>query len=81
MCQVTKTMETAMTKTPNRNQPVEVDQQWLTPKEICAQLQIPEQTFYQWRAKHVGPHAYRIGRHLRIRQSDFVAWLSLHAEP
>ncbi|WP_181037312.1 hypothetical protein [Arthrobacter sp. 4R501] len=28
----------------------------------------------------VTPPAYRIGRHLRIRHSDFVAWLSLHAE-
>ena len=53
--------ETPMTTTPERKQPLPVDEHWLTPKEICAQLQIPEQTFYQWRAKHVGPPAYRIG--------------------
>lgn len=72
--------EAPMTPTPERNQSPVVDGLWLTPKEICAQLQIPEQTFCQWRAKHVGPRAYRIGRHLRISHADFVEWLSLHTE-
>jgi excisionase family DNA binding protein len=75
------TTETLMTSLPERSHNTEAaDETWLTPKEICAQLQIPEQTFYQRRAKHVGPRAYRIGRHLRINRSDFVAWLALHAE-
>ena len=52
------------------------DEQWLTPKEICRLLQIPEQTFYQWRVKHGGPRAHRIGRHLRISRSDFNTWLA-----
>jgi excisionase family DNA binding protein len=56
------------------------DEQWLTPKDICTQLQIPEQTFYQWRVKHLGPRAYRIGRHLRISRSDFNLWLSSRLE-
>lgn len=55
--------------------------EWLTPKEICTLLQIPEQTFYQWRSRGVGPHAYRIGKHLRISQTDFEAWLSLRSDP
>ncbi len=53
---------------------------WLSPKDICAQLHIPEQTFYQWRVKSLGPRAYRIGRHLRISRSDYEAWLSLRLE-
>jgi excisionase family DNA binding protein len=61
--------------------PDTADEQWLTPKEICAQLQIPEQTFYQWRVKHTGPKAHRIGRHLRISRRDFDAWLSARLEP
>ena len=52
------------------------EEQWLTPKEICHLLQIPEQTFYQWRVKHAGPRAHRIGRHLRISRSDFNEWLA-----
>jgi excisionase family DNA binding protein len=75
------TTETQMTSLPKRSRSIDTtDETWLTPKEICALLQIPEQTFYQWRAKHVGPRAYRIGRHLRISRSDFVDWLALHAE-
>lgn len=55
--------------------------EWLTPQEICQQLQIPLQTFYQWRARGVGPHAYRIGKHLRVSQSDYETWLSLQSDP
>ena len=57
------------------------EDQWLTPKDICNQLHIPEQTFYQWRVKHLGPRAYRIGRHLRISRADFNAWLASRLEP
>ncbi|WP_050055748.1 helix-turn-helix domain-containing protein [Pseudarthrobacter siccitolerans] len=71
-----------MTTTPERSGgPGAAEQEWLTPKEICAQLQIPEQTFYQWRVKHVGPKAHRIGKHLRISRRDFEAWLSARLEP
>ena len=71
-----------MTTTPERSGGTgETERQWLTPKEICAQLQIPEQTFYQWRVKHSGPKAHRIGKHLRISRRDFEAWLSARLEP
>lgn len=71
-----------MTTTPERSDGTgAAEQQWLTPKEICAQLQIPEQTFYQWRVKHSGPKAHRIGKHLRISRRDFEAWLSARLEP
>nr|WP_113719343.1 helix-turn-helix domain-containing protein [Arthrobacter dokdonellae] len=53
----------------------------MSPKEICHELQIPEQTFYQWRSRGVGPHAYRIGRHLRITRSDLDAWLAQRSDP
>jgi len=59
----------------------EPEDRWLTPKEICSQLHIPEQTFYQWRVKHMGPRAYRIGRHLRINRVDFDIWLASRLEP
>lgn len=71
-----------MTTMPERSGGTDAaEQQWLTPKEICAQLQIPEQTFYQWRVKHAGPKAHRIGKHLRINRQDFEAWLSARLEP
>lgn len=55
--------------------------EWMSPTEICNELEIPLQTFYQWRAKGIGPHAYRIGRHLRISRADFEDWLSLRSDP
>ncbi len=59
----------------------EAEELWLTPKDICNQLHIPEQTFYQWRVKHLGPRAYRIGRHLRISRDDYDAWVASRLEP
>ncbi|MBT2515462.1 AlpA family transcriptional regulator [Arthrobacter sp. ISL-30] len=50
-----------MNNTPELSTAQAAEEEWLTPKEICAQLRIPEQTFYQWRVKHLGPRAYRIG--------------------
>lgn len=55
--------------------------EWLTPTEICHELQIPLQTFYQWRSRGVGPDAYRIGKHLRVSKADFEAWLLLRSDP
>ncbi|WP_320536158.1 helix-turn-helix domain-containing protein [Pseudarthrobacter sp. IC2-21] len=70
-----------MTTTPESSSTADpADEQWLTPKDICTQLQIPEQTFYQWRVKHLGPRAYRIGRHLRISRADYDSWLSSRLE-
>ena len=53
---------------------------WLSPSDICQELQIPLQTFYQWRSKRIGPPAYRFGRHLRIHRHDFDVWLLTHAD-
>ncbi|MCU6479781.1 MULTISPECIES: helix-turn-helix domain-containing protein [unclassified Arthrobacter] len=53
---------------------------WLSPTDICHELQIPLQTFYQWRVKGIGPRAYRFGRHLRIDRRDFDEWLQSHVE-
>ncbi|MDQ0211526.1 helix-turn-helix domain-containing protein [Arthrobacter bambusae] len=70
-----------MTTTPDHRSAADTaDEQWLTPKEICTHLQIPERTFYQWRVKHVGPRAYRIIRHLRISRNEFNSWLSSRME-
>lgn len=69
-----------MTMRPENITATDLSDQWLSPKEICTQLQIPEQTFYQWRVKHQGPPAYRIGSHLRIRKTDFDRWLACRAD-
>lgn len=53
---------------------------WLSPQEVCDELRIPKQTFYQWRARHVAPPAYRFGKLLRIDRAEFEKWLADHAE-
>lgn len=53
---------------------------WLSPQEVCDELRIPKQTFYQWRARHVAPPAYSFGKLLRIDRTEFEEWLSDHAE-
>lgn len=51
-----------------------LDPLW-TVKDVAAYLSVPVQTIYDWRWKHEGPPAFRIGRHLRFRESDVFAWL------
>ncbi|WP_113719018.1 AAA family ATPase [Arthrobacter dokdonensis] len=53
---------------------------WLSPRDFCNILHIPEQTFYQWRVNHQGPRAHKVGRHVRIIRSDFETWVSEHLE-
>jgi excisionase family DNA binding protein len=55
-------------------------EEWLSPTEICRELQIPLPTFYQWRSRGIGPHAYKIGRHVRVSRTDLDAWISLQSE-
>lgn len=54
--------------------------EWLSPTEICRELQIPLPTFYQWRSRGIGPHAYKIGRHVRVSRADLEAWIALRSE-
>jgi excisionase family DNA binding protein len=53
----------------------------LTVQELAELLQVPAKTIYTWRYKGVGPQAVRIGRHLRFRAEDVVAWLDAQVGP
>jgi hypothetical protein len=50
------------------------DRLW-TVEETSAWLRVPVATLYQWRTRHLGPPAYRVGRHLRYDPADVRAWL------
>lgn len=43
-------------------------------EEVSTYLGVPIRTLYQWRTKNYGPPGERVGRHLRYRASDVVAW-------
>lgn len=51
-----------------------LDPLW-TPRQVADYLGIPVQTLYDWRCKGQGPRAFKIGKHLRYRESDVLAWL------
>lgn len=52
----------------------------LTVKELADLLQIPTKTIYTWRYKGIGPPAVPMGRYLRFRAEDVVAWLDARAD-
>jgi excisionase family DNA binding protein len=43
--------------------------------EVARRLDIPKTTLYGWRYKGTGPRGYRVGKHLRYRWSEVLAWL------
>jgi excisionase family DNA binding protein len=50
--------------------------EWLTVKEVCAELKISSRTFYRWRALGTGPRSKRVaGGGVRVRRSWLDEWL------
>lgn len=47
----------------------------MTLTELCRELGISESTAYYWRQIGKGPKGARIGKALRYRRSDVVAWV------
>ncbi len=47
----------------------------LSTDEVARLLVVPVTTLYTWRYKGTGPKAYRVGKHLRYRLADVIAWL------
>ena len=47
----------------------------LSLKELALQLHVSVQTLYDLRSQGRGPTGFRVGRHLRFRQSEIEAWL------
>ena len=46
----------------------------LSTEEVARILVVPVTTLYTWRYKGTGPKAFRVGKHLRYRFSDVIAW-------
>jgi predicted DNA-binding transcriptional regulator AlpA len=55
------------------------DNEWISPSELAAMFQVPVKTVYAWNYVGSGPPSYRIGRHVRYRRSEAVAWAEAHA--
>lgn len=49
----------------------------LTLAEVCDELQVSRSTFYEWRAKRIGPKVVKLPNgQLRVRRSDLDKWLT-----
>lgn len=46
---------------------------WTT-EETAIFLGVPKATLYRWRYLGIGPHAGRVGRHLRYDPAEVMAW-------
>lgn len=53
----------------------------LTLDEVAEYLNIPIGTLYQWRSRGEAPRGIRVGRHVRVRESELQKWLDDHADP
>ena len=53
----------------------------LSAQELADYLEIPLATLYTRRYRNEGPRGFRVGRHLRYRQTDVVAWINSQLEP
>lgn len=51
-----------------------------TPEQVSEYLGVPITTLHQWRYKHTGPKACKVGRHLRYRWADVEKWLDEQAK-
>lgn len=53
----------------------------LTVGEVCAELQIAQSTFYEWRTKGTAPRCIKLPNgQLRVRRADLEAWLDAREE-
>ena len=46
----------------------------LTPGDLAEREGVPLKTVYQWNSEGTGPRYLKIGRHVRYRLADVIAW-------
>jgi excisionase family DNA binding protein len=57
------------------SEPVASEERLWTVPELARFLGVPVATVYKWRTTGDGPPGLRIGRHLRYREREVLAWL------
>lgn len=53
----------------------------LTLQEVADYLGVPLATLYQWRHRGEGPRGIKVGRHVRVRESELERYLVAQADP
>lgn len=52
----------------------------LTIEQVADWLGVPKGTLYQWRSRHQGPRAIKVGGGLRYRRNEVDAYLDRHTD-
>ena len=60
--------------------PMERLDELFSPQDLAGYLDVPVKTVYGWRHRGLGPAGFRVGRHLRYRQSDVKKWIAQQIE-
>lgn len=55
--------------------------EWLSLVQISDELRVPIRTLYNRRSRGDFARAYRIGKHVRVKRSDYEAWIESQADP
>ena len=53
----------------------------LTTQELADRVGVPLNSIYAWRAQKKGPRAMRIGKYVRYRLEDVLAWEKCQLDP
>ena len=53
----------------------------LSPEQLAEREGVPLQTVYGWNKTRTGPRFMRIGRHVRYRVADVLAWEEARTVP
>ncbi len=56
-------------------------QQLIDLETLATYLGVPAATVYDWRARRLGPPAYRVGKRLMFAVPDVQAWLEHRRDP
>jgi predicted DNA-binding transcriptional regulator AlpA len=46
-----------------------------TVEDVSGFLRVPVKTLYQWRLRGYGPKGRRVGRYIRYKRADVIAWV------
>ncbi|MFI6801578.1 helix-turn-helix transcriptional regulator [Streptosporangium canum] len=46
----------------------------LTPDDLALRVSVPLATVYQWNSRGNGPRFMKVGKHVRYKIADVVAW-------
>ena len=55
-----------------------MDEKHLTPETLAEREGVPLKTVYAWNSAGTGPRYMKIGRHVRYKLADVIAWENEH---